>query len=70
MRCKMTLASMTPDSGPRNLVFTPVYSGSPENEAFFKATPGGKIELFVVNEKAVEGLKVGGNYYVDFSPAE
>lgn len=53
-----------------NFKFTmsPVVSGSPENEAFFKTTPGGQLtiqvaktlgELFVVNK----------SYYLDFTEA-
>lgn len=47
----------------------PVTSGSPENEAFFKATPGGSIDLNIVNEEAAKQLEVGKTYYVDFTQA-
>lgn len=47
-----------------------VYSGSPENEAFFKMTPGGNISLITVNPEAAKQLIVGREYYVDFTPVE
>lgn len=56
-----------------SLVFYPVYhQGNPEHEnsKFWAATPGGKLELMVVNAAAVEGLEVGADYYVDIQPAK
>jgi hypothetical protein len=47
----------------------PVYSGSPENEAFFKATPGGQISLYCVNPEANEQFALGKEFYIDFTPA-
>ncbi len=47
-----------------------VYSGSPENEEFFKMTPGGSIQLVTVNPKAAAQLIQGKEYYVDFTPCE
>lgn len=47
-----------------------VYSGSPENEEFFKMTPGGNISLVTVNPKAAEQFKQGQEIYVDFTPIE
>lgn len=47
-----------------------VYSGSPENEAFFKMTPGGNISLVTVSPKAAEQFIPGKEYYVDFTPVE
>ena len=47
-----------------------VYSGSPENEAFFKMTPGGNISLVTVNPKAAEQFIQGKEFYVDFTPVE
>lgn len=47
-----------------------VYSGSPENEEFFKMTPGGNITLVTVNPKAAEQFIVGKECYVDFTPIE
>lgn len=49
--------------------FTPVYTGSKENEEFYKWTPGGNIMLSTVNPKAAEQFEQGKEYYVDFTPA-
>lgn len=49
--------------------FGAVYDTStPENERFTKATPYGKLEMNVTNP-AVE-LKVGQEYYLDFTPVD
>lgn len=47
--------------------FSPVIGDSPENKAFFTATPAGSIELQLVKPGIFE---VGREYYVDFTPAE
>lgn len=44
-------------------------SESPENDAFYAATPSGEIKLTVVSAQAAEHFKPGECYYVDFSPA-
>lgn len=49
---------------------SPVTSGSPENEEFYKWTPGGSIELSVVNDETAQQFELGQEYYVDFTPAE
>lgn len=43
--------------------FGVVYSGSPENQKFFAATPSGSIELSTV---AGDVFNPGKAYYVDF----
>lgn len=48
----------------------PVYSGSKENEEFFKATPGGQVTLHILNQAALEQFEQGKEYYVDFSKVE
>lgn len=55
--------------GSGNAHFHPVYSGSPENEAFWKATPGGTIILYTVNPQALAQFEQGKEYYLDFTPA-
>lgn len=47
----------------------PVYTGSPENDSFFKWTPAGEINLSIVNEAAFLALRLEEEYYVDFTPA-
>lgn len=51
------------------VVMSPVYSGSEENEQFFRATPCGLIDLQVVNPTALAAFQPGKEYYVDFTPA-
>lgn len=45
----------------------PVINGSQENQEFFKWTPGGHIDLQVVNPAAAARFKQGTEYYVDFT---
>jgi len=48
---------------------SPVVSGSDENKSFYKWTPGGNIDLQIVNEEAMKQFEVGKEYYVDFTEA-
>lgn len=48
---------------------SPVVGGSPENEQFYRWTPGGSIELQVVSAAVGEALEIGKEYYIDFTPA-
>ena len=43
---------------------------SPENKAFYAATPSGEIELTTVSEAAAQAFVPGQAYYVDFTPAD
>ena len=49
---------------------SPVYCDSEENKQFFKATPGGSIQLHVVNEQGMATFVEGAEYYVDFTKAD
>lgn len=69
MRCKVVCSYKTDSGDGVNLTFSPVYSGSPENEEFFKYTPGGTIGFYTVNKAAAANFEQGKEYYVDFSPA-
>ena len=61
---------ITDDKGNgQQIILSPVYSGSEENERFFAATPGGNIQLFTTNPKAAEEFIQGKEYYVDFTSA-
>jgi hypothetical protein len=53
-----------------NVTLHPVMSGSDENRNFFKASPGGKIEVLTVNEEAAVQFEPGKQFYVDFTEAE
>ncbi len=48
---------------------TPVTSNSDENKAFFEATPTGQLDLGVLGDDVAANFKLGGEYYVDFTPA-
>lgn len=69
VRAKFTCESVnrTKDGGSVHL--EPVYSGSEENEQFYKYTPGGKVDLSTVNESALDFFVPGKEYYLDFTPA-
>ena len=47
--------------------FSPVTDGSPENKAFYDATPGGSMDISTIAE---DRFKVGQEYYIDLTPAE
>lgn len=66
-------AGKKPDGTPiiqTDVRLTPVYGNSPENKAFFASTPTGGIVLGTVNQEAADRLILGGEFYVDFTPAE
>jgi hypothetical protein len=52
-----------------NVGFMTVYTGSTENEKFFRATPFGTIIMGILNEDAAKEFEVGKQYYVDFTEA-
>lgn len=47
-----------------------VISGSPENEVFYEASPGGKFEITINNPHAAEMFEVGRQYYFDITVAD
>lgn len=74
VRAKFTLTEIHNFSwsdNSKNFVFTPQYDPSiPEDVRFAKASPTGKFEMRVDNPAAIEQLKLGQAYYVDFTPAD
>lgn len=48
---------------------TPVTGGSPENETFYRWTPGGGLTLSTINNLACAEFELGKEFYVDISPA-
>jgi len=52
------------------LTFIPVADDTPENKLFWEATPSGKLELGMVNEKAVEQFEMLKEYYITIKPAK
>lgn len=41
-----------------------------ENKPWSQHTPQASVELYITNPEAVKQFKVGGLYYVDFTPAD
>jgi len=68
MKVKVESLELYGDGG-GSVRMTPVISGSPENEQFFKWTPSGKIEFGTVNKAVMDQLTLGAEMYVDISPA-
>lgn len=56
----------------RTVKLSPVYSSEEgtENKKFWDATPSGSMELGVINQEAWKHFVLGGEYYVDFVPAD
>ena len=48
-------------------VLNPVTTGSPENEDFFRTTPGGKISLLIRTQETPARFELGKFYFVDFT---
>ncbi len=70
VRAKFTVSSVEENGkDAKTIRLQPVYDGSAENKAFFKATPGGSIELYCVNPAASDQFVKGKEYYVDFTLA-
>lgn len=43
---------------------------TPEDKAFFLATPTGRLEIGVVNPEVVKHLKIGKDYFITITEAE
>jgi hypothetical protein len=75
VRAKMNCWAKTPlqTSDPKSTCvevrFMPVYSDSPENAAWSKATPQGELRLVITNPAAIDAFDLGKEYFVDFTPA-
>lgn len=70
VRAKFRLNEKNQSESGYALKFWPVTSGSPENDEFYKYTPGGVLEMSTINESAAAAFEVGKEYYLDFTPAE
>ena len=69
VRAKFQVRQATKEGADNRITLDAVISGSPENESFFNATPGGTIDLFVVSGETAKFFKEGQEFYVDFTPA-
>jgi hypothetical protein len=73
VRAKLRLTEITDvawSAARKKLRFECQYDNTiPENQRFQQATPEGHIELVVDNPAAINALKLGNYYYVDFTSA-
>lgn len=76
-RCKFKLNSITRrkhwDAARGDLfdlAFSPVTGGSPENAAFYDASPCGEFKVSTVKQEIAEGMTLGGEFYIDITPAQ
>jgi hypothetical protein len=71
VRAKFRVTSVTRmESEASRVTLAPVTSGSEENKAFYKWTPGGSISLETINTEASKQFEPGKEFFVDFTPAE
>lgn len=71
VRAKFRCESVTKTANSAaSVTLSPVTNGSPENDSFYKWTPGGCIALQTINESAADQFVPGKDYYVDFTPAD
>ena len=70
VRAKFICDSKTENRGEFSIILMPVTSGSKENEEFYKYTPWGRLELGGLKKEIADGMKVGGEYYIDITAAE
>lgn len=76
VRAKMKLSEIRTSSWNKNSpVFTTLRfncqydTNIPEDQRFQKATPSGFCEMQVDNPAALSQFELGGDYYIDFTPA-
>lgn len=74
VRAKMKVTNLEPavhaEDGQGGTVYLhPVINGSPENDQFYKYTPGGNLTLSTINGRAFEQFHLGEEYYIDISRA-
>lgn len=70
VRAKFQVTAITSHSwGGTEIVLEPRYDSSiPEDRRFSDATPSGKMTMLINNPAAVDQLKLGQFFYVDFTP--
>lgn len=73
VRAKFVCSSVTSYAYPGNVqvVLSPVMdSKTPENKAFWDATPNGRLDMTITNREATDLFVPGQSYYLDFTLAE
>lgn len=66
---KFKVESITETVNGAEVKLSPVIGGSPENESFYKWTPGGGITLSTVNPAVAAMFRPGKEFYVRFEEA-
>ncbi len=73
VRAKFTVTSVTDHNygNGKTIKLTPCYDTDiPEDRRFAQATPTGELTMFVNNPPAIAALKLGQQFYLDFTPVE
>ena len=73
VRAKFVCNGITdyPQNEQKSVSLNPVISGSEENKAFAKYTPGGNVQLSISYEtQAANFFEVGREYYLDFTQVD
>ena len=71
MRAKFIVYSETRDAyGSITYKARPVQGESEENKTFFRTTPAGEISVTVKRSETEASLKLGVEYYVDFTEVD
>lgn len=70
-RAKFNVAEIAKygNDGGAKVILLPVIGNSEENKTFWRATPSGKIEMFINNPEAVKQFETFGEFYIDFTKA-
>lgn len=69
VRCKFKCTDKTDDGNGSFIKMEPVYSGSEENEKFFRLTPFGFFDMGTINPEVALQFVEGEEYYIDISKA-
>jgi len=70
VRAKFKVGAIRFNADGGEISMSPVTSGSPENDEFFRYTPYGDIIVGTINRDALAQFKPGQEVYVDFTPIE
>lgn len=69
VRAKFKCDSVKSFVGGKEVVFSPVTTGSEENKEFWQYTPAGELKMQISNLPAAEMFVPGEEYYLDFTSA-
>lgn len=68
VRAKFWVSNIEVSEHSTKVTLNAVYSGSPENDKFFEATPSGQLEMYIKNDVAAQQFHMSQEFYVDFTP--